>query len=408
MHRDSKDTPNGAGPGPRLLDTDERKSSAMRTRHSFGHSRAADQPLASQSNPELIPPFSRQLPLHSAPHQLNIELPLDMQDNGRVVSLWLDEYRYQPYTFDAYRREASRLILWLHRIRGGLRLTDMQREDWRAYQNFLAAPPPEWCGPNFPRYDCRWRPFRGPLSKGSVRYAMGVMYGLMGYLVMGRYLGANPVGRPPKPRQAALGAAAQGLSAACWQAIEQTLNSMPGDGEERIRARDRARFVMRWTKLTGGRSSELCAARMGDLVRNDCGDSGSLVTWRWLIPEGRGHKAREVALPGDAMHVLAGYRESLGLPALPQTGETDLALIWRLREPDRSRGINRPSLFRLTKKVFLTAAMQVSNSDRDIAQRLEDASTHWLRQFTTAKPLDRNDFHRRTERPGAWVQADKT
>lgn len=384
-------------------------------------------------------PLLSPLVLERAPRTSRAHAALIDADNDReAVAVWLAEYRDRPNTFEAYRKEAERLLLWLRVERKGASLARLSREDWLAYERFLRAPPTHWCGPSFPRADPRWRPLKGPLGERSVRYAMGVAYNLMHYLVASGYLTANPLALRRRGRQATLNRVERYLPASCLRAIGQALDALPGDGEEARRARERARFVLIWAELTGGRASELCAARMADVVRDErsaatdrahTGAADAPVRWWWQIPAGKGHKAREVPLHTEAMQALAAYRQSLGLPALPHPGETDRALIWGLRGPERHRGVNRSTLFRLTKKVFLAAAEHAAATDAGTAEALRAASTHWLRHSTATNALDagvelravkalmghssldttlkyvhddRAALHRKTQRAGAW------
>ena len=54
----------------------------------------------------------------------------------------------------AYRKEAERLLLWCVLERKEA-LSSLSTRDAAAFRDFLASPPPAWCGP---RYHQRWSP----------------------------------------------------------------------------------------------------------------------------------------------------------------------------------------------------------------------------------------------------------
>lgn len=171
---------------------------------------------------------------------------------------------------------------------------------------------------------------------------------------------------------------------------------------------------------------------MSDVARNERGPNHAQTQWWWHIPAGKGQKPRFVPLHDEAMQALRDYRQSLGLAALPHTNEDNLALIWGVRGPERHRGINRSTLFRLTKRLLLAAAATVKGTDPSAAQKLCEASTHWwLRHSTATNALDAGvelravqqlmghaniqttmryvhdddkAFPRKTRRPSAWTR----
>lgn len=333
----------------------------------------------------------QQAPAKDAPTQVVISnVPrtrlIDGDDDVAVVTSWLRQYRNRPNTFSAYRKEADRLLLWLGQI-AGKTLRDMRLDDWAAYEDFLADPPASWQGHPKPRSDPDWRPFRGPLSPNSVRYALTVLSDLVAFLVTGGYLEANPLALQRRGHQSRDKGVERYLPPAAWPAIVEYLESMPCKTATQIAASERALFVITWAEATGGRASELAAARMADVRRDDRGDTGQ---WWWHLL-GKGKKDGRVPLTDDAIAALMRYRTFLGLTALPSIHEGDVALIWQTRGRDRSSGVTRSTLHRLTKDAFTGAARDVAVTDPDTAARLAAASTHWLRHSTATNAID-NDM----------------
>ncbi|OXH83169.1 integrase, partial [Burkholderia multivorans] len=78
-----------------------------------------------------------------------------------AVRAWLARFADTPTTFQNYRKEAERLLLWSV-IACGKPLSSLTHEDLVVYRQFLLAPAPAdvWCangGRKHPRGDPRWR-----------------------------------------------------------------------------------------------------------------------------------------------------------------------------------------------------------------------------------------------------------
>ena len=97
-----------------------------------------------------------------------------------AVRAWLARVAGTKTTFENYRKEAERLLLWSI-VQLGKPLSSLTHEDLLVYQRFLADPQPRarWVsggengsGRKFAREDPRWRPFHGPLAASSQRQAV--------------------------------------------------------------------------------------------------------------------------------------------------------------------------------------------------------------------------------------------
>lgn len=70
-------------------------------------------------------------------------VPRQISANTDVAAVlaWLANFVHKKATFDAYRKEAERLLLWcvLQRAKP---LSSLTHEDWLAYQAFLGNPLP--------------------------------------------------------------------------------------------------------------------------------------------------------------------------------------------------------------------------------------------------------------------------
>jgi integrase/recombinase XerD len=82
-----------------------------------------------------------------------------------ALRAWLTRFSDTKTTFENYRKEAERLLLWSI-VQLGKPLSSLTHEDLLVYQHFLADPQPSavWVaggGRKYPRSDARWRPFYG-------------------------------------------------------------------------------------------------------------------------------------------------------------------------------------------------------------------------------------------------------
>ena len=122
-----------------------------------------------------------------------------------AIRAWLARFADKRTTFDSYRKEAERLLLW-SLVQPGKPLSSLTHEDCLRYQHFLADPQPAatWVaggGRKHARSDARWRPFYGPLSPASQRQATVILNALFSWLVQAGYLAGNPLSRSiPQPR----------------------------------------------------------------------------------------------------------------------------------------------------------------------------------------------------------------
>jgi len=311
-----------------------------------------------------------------------------------AVNAWIASKAAQSHTQRAYRKEAERFVLWAI-VQRGKPLSSMHQEDCVAYREFLADPSPRgrWCGPrSHPRWSPAWRPFEGPLSTTAQRYALTVLKNLYAFLVDQNYLMGNPWRAISVPRSATPRLqTGRSLSPAQWQWVEQQADAL-----ESTSAHRRLRLALRLLYATGLRLSEVVAAQAGDLrwVEYPADGEGPAEQGWMLQVLGKGHKLREVPVPDAVVDELSGYLASRGCPAdvqHPDNQATHLlgkASDWAERAPGLAAqiemtaadGIAGTTLYEQIKAFFGRCARQLeARGDLQGAQRLERASTHWLR-----------------------------
>jgi site-specific recombinase XerD len=108
-----------------------------------------------------------------------------------AVQAFLYRYRDREKTHRAYRKELERFLLWCV-VKRRIAMSSVLTEECEAYKDFLAQPDEDWTGPKVLRNSPRWRPFEGPLSADSQKYAVQVVRAFFEWLVRVKYLGGNP------------------------------------------------------------------------------------------------------------------------------------------------------------------------------------------------------------------------
>lgn len=309
-------------------------------------------------------------------------------------------------TLAQYVIEARRLFWyarWIDRP-----ISEWTLDEVADYLSFLKAPDETAiCTKHIRRWDPRWRPFRKALSDSSVSQSQVIAGSLFKWLVQMQYLRANPFAgyglagkrkRNKKKQTRFIGVEGLELARVAIAGRECT-----SDRQRSKRARDL--FVLDLFTKTGLRTSEAISATMGSIKyarftpahRARMADSPEGV-WVIDVEAGKGGQARTVSCAA-IMGALQEYRIAYGLPALPAPGEkTPLILSARRRTPNlrgpssdramralrRSLGeiegvTDRSSLYRLVKAIFREALAWWDARDPVESDRLERASTHWLR-----------------------------
>lgn len=316
---------------------------------------------------------------------------LAMDDRAAIES-WLNVKASGPATFRAYRKEAERLVLWAAHERG-LTFGTMRVEDCAAYRDWLCAlgrvdasawafalPQEQWFAPRYTkRYSPAWRPFEGPLSPHSVRYALTVCRALFGWLAQVRYLGFDPWPAVANPRAVADVAPdlelTRALSREDWAHLMETIGGIE-DGPRRFRAR----LVFRLALVTGMRLSELAGSRYDRVYARPLRNGGGT---RWMLKvRGKGDKWRAVPLTADVLQLMREDLRRRSLPDDPRSLPDDTPILTRLSD---AGALSESGLAQMVKWTFALAERRLLDAgDLDRARAFSRASTHWLRHTTGA------------------------
>jgi integrase/recombinase XerD len=162
---------------------------------------------------------------HGVPRQIKADTDVD------AIKAWLACFLDKQTTFDAYRKEAERLLLWCT-LQLGKPLSSLTHEDWLSYKIFLRDPQPtaRWIsaeGRKHPRTDPRWRPFAGPLSASRQRQAGVILNAMFSRLVNAGYLAGNPLALSRERKRRAAPRITRYLDDDLWLEVKATVDALP-------------------------------------------------------------------------------------------------------------------------------------------------------------------------------------
>lgn len=315
---------------------------------------------------------------------------LSAQTDGEAVAIWLAEKSQgSKHTAERYRLEAERFLLWCaHR---GISLSELTREDFILFTRFLEDPKPAsvWISSRrFGKSDPNWRPFiKQPLSKRSRQGCLTIIYGLISWLHSTGWLAANPMPKPKIKVSRRPTGEIRTLNERQLDAIAVTISRMTNGI-----ARARMRWIMAVSMFLAPRSSDFLEHDMSSFVRVA---SVGAIKWGWLL-EGKGGVEAMLPVPDDVIEALRDFREAIGLPPYPTPNEKHIPLVPNIVRLPRSNlnrykdlsvydqpyiSLTRNGLYSATKTLFRkTAQLLESSADgQNDADRLRQASTHWLR-----------------------------
>jgi len=298
---------------------------------------------------------------------------LNADNDYQAVQAWLSLHESHA-TLRAYRKEAERLILWAILERGRA-LSSLTVEDAVAYRAFLRRPSPasRWVGPPKPRTSPEWRPFGGPLSARSVSYAVSVIGALYRWLMEQGYLLANPFSgiKVRGASKARVMDTSHVFTQGEWRIIRTIADGLEWSYGWTEPAAQRLRFILDFAYATGLRAAELVGVTLRSIVTDSHDD-------HWLQFTGKGSKAGKVALPPLARSALDKYLVQRGLPTTRAQWNPKTPLIGSLDELNGAK-ITATRLLAILKRFFGTAAKQMETDHPALAEKLRQATTHWMR-----------------------------
>jgi integrase/recombinase XerD len=297
-----------------------------------------------------------------------------------AIKAWLARFLDKRTTFDNYRKESERLLLW-STLQLGKPLSSLTHEDWLQYQMFLRDPKPagRWIGVEgrkYPRTHPDWRPFAGPLSASSQRQAAVILNSMFSWLVNAGYLAGNPLSLSRERRRLQAPRVTRYLDDELWQEVKMTVDAMPRETPREREHYFRLRWLVSLSYVCGLRISEITGNCMGNFFRRRDRDGED--RW-WLEVLGKGDKLRIVPATDELMVELARYRRELGHAPYPVSGESTPLLLPIGGKP---RAMTRGGVHEIFKVIFAKTAerlIQRGPGNEHAAARMTQASAHWLR-----------------------------
>jgi integrase/recombinase XerD len=297
-----------------------------------------------------------------------------------AIKAWLARFLNTKTTFDNYRKEAERLLLWCT-LERGKPLSSISHEDWLGYKEFLKNPQPasHWLSPQgrkFPRSHPNWRPFAGPLSAASQRQAAVILNALFSWLVNAGYLAGNPLALSRERKKRTVARVTRYLDDDIWAEVKATIDALPRETARQREHYFRNRWLFTLLYVCGVRVSEVIGTTMGAFFRRR--DKAGAERW-WLEVLGKGDKLRIVPATSELMVELGRYRRELGMAPTPEPTETAPLL---LPIGGKHRKLSRGGVHEIVKQVFELTASRFRQRGPDFeaeALRVLQASAHWLR-----------------------------
>lgn len=284
------------------------------------------------------------------------------------------------HTFEAYRKEVVRLLVWMDEQR--LTLADMTVNDVHAFYKHLGKPPKHWLRPRKPRRDETLRVTQlliGPLSNASIQYSRTVLGHMMKYLQHAGYLQRNVFLLSLKPAVMKASVPTKLLDLEDWQWFWQWLTTRPTPTSYDAARVARRRWVFALLYHSGIRREEVAGTTMGDFTRNDR-------TWTLRVL-GKGNKERFVTVNSALMAELRRYRSGLRLKEYPTPTER-FPLVLSLHTHDAGRKLRHltpRAIYAVVAKTAREAARDCE--DAHTRERLEKLSTHWMRHTSASHRL---------------------
>lgn len=300
------------------------------------------------------------------------------QTDAQAAAVWIRaKGGRSPNTFDSYRREAIRLLLWLGE--NGLSLKEMKVDHAHLFFAHLASPPFHWLRPRKPRRDDVLAPTQvlaAPLSASSISHSRTILGGMCSYLQDAGYLQFNVFKLSMKPAVVVSEHQERALHLDSWFWLWDWVCNLSGRTARDQAGATRARWLFALLYHSGVRREEAAHGVMGDFVRMDRG---------WLLRViGKGSKERMVAVNSILLKELMRYRKSWGLAEFPNPGEK-FPLVASVNVGARSRGLTPRSVGLIVQELARAAAGDCP--DEHIRNQIVRMTTHWMRHTNATHRL---------------------
>lgn len=327
----------------------------------------------------------------------------DFKRDLQLALCFIYSYNGSQATFNAYRREVERLLLWSWYIQSSP-TTHLRRDQIEEFIHFCISPPEEWIGiKNVARFKLhmgvrtpndQWRPFvshisklefrngevplkkQHSLSQSAIRATFSILSSFYGFLMQEEAIQQNPVAlirqKSKFVKKEVTRRQVRRISNLQWDYVIETAELL---AEEDPAMHERTLFIMNallgmYLRISELVADERSAPIMGDFTKDTDGH------W-WFKVLSKGNKERLIAVSDDMLNALTRYRRFRDLPDLPTIAEnTPLIPKNRGQGPmTSSRQVRNIVQFCFDK----TYERMSEDGMRADAEDLRVATVHWLR-----------------------------
>lgn len=319
-----------------------------------------------------------------------------------AINSWLSLKDDNAKTYQAYKKELERLLLWAVLERGKA-ISSLNTDDCRAYIKFLktlTTADHAWVTlqPANKSYG-KWKPFhyrvkkpgsgqslessdlpQRVLSPKSINYAKTVIASCMEWLVKQNYLKHNNFQDIPsiKFAQTKLQTHNRAFTLKQMQLIFAYAEAQINLASPEFMANRRILFILRFGFSTGLRIHELAAASFGDIecLEDEAGEH------YFLRVVGKHSKIRKTSLPLVFNEELQTYLRVRGLPVHFDFLPYQAPLIPSLRDKTGRKHLTPAGIHKILAAFFAQMFNHLEtdeHADKRLLSKLRQASAHWLR-----------------------------
>ncbi|MFT2112309.1 tyrosine-type recombinase/integrase [Marinomonas sp. 2405UD68-3] len=328
---------------------------------------------------------------------------VDYKRDYQLALCFIYSYNGSKATFNSYRREVERLLLWSWYVKS-TPTTYLRRNEIEEFIQFCMSPPNEWIGTkNVARFantqgqrkqNDQWRPFVSHVSKmnfrngdipaqkdhslsqAAIRATFSILSSYYGFLMQEDATQQNPVSlirqKSKFVKKEVTRKQVRRISNLQWDYVIETAEIL---ANEDPLMHERTLFIMNallgmYLRISELVADERSAPVMGNFIKDADGN------W-WLKVLSKGNKERLVAVSDDMLQALTRYRRFRDLPDLPTVAEPTPLI-------PKNRGSGAMTSTRqirnLVQFCFDSAyARMCEDGMQPDAEDLKVATVHWLR-----------------------------
>ncbi len=320
----------------------------------------------------------------------SIDVSGAMDDYKYTTDLLSSYSRKSQDTYDKFRGDAERLLLWAWLIKGKS-VVSLRRLDLEDYTDFVAKPDPSWQAHATARrflssnglrvHNPNWRPF---LSKGTGKSRLntksweGLFSNLSvyyNYLMAEDYALGNqiPIVKKNCPylrKETGINIARR-LSGLQWEYLLTSATELAHSEPQH----ERTLFVVATLKSLKLRVSELSERpNWSPVMSHFHRDHES--NW-WFRAYGKGSKERDISISVEYLAYLKRYRAYRGLSPLPSKGSNE-PMVESYKK--KNSGIGSRQIRNIVEVALNEACESLLKDGFEVeASELKSATTHWLR-----------------------------